>query len=57
MKNNLKKKWLGLYGWFSICSAHGGGYELNCPACNTGTWVFIPRYYIIHFLIKLKKWK
>ena len=51
----MKKKWFGLYGWFSFCSAHGGGYEVTCPVCNAGAWVFMPKYYLLKIWIIITK--
>jgi hypothetical protein len=42
-----------LYKWFSICSQHSISYrDDNCPRCQVGHWVFMPTYYIRHFLYK-----
>ncbi len=46
----MKKRFL--HRWFSICSAH---HEHNddCTVCDTGSWVFMPTYWLEHMLWKL----
>jgi len=39
-----------LYRWFSICSIHRE-YDKDCNCCKCGKWVFMPKYYLTHFLL------
>jgi len=49
----MKKK--KLYRWFSICSLHKE-YKSDCGLCECGKWVFMPTYYVEHFLYSLFPW-
>ena len=39
-----------LYKWFSICSIHRE-YKKGCNCCECGKFVFMPGYYLTHFLL------
>jgi hypothetical protein len=57
----MKKKWFGLYKWFSICSRHNN-HDESCRMCNHGRWIFIPFFWIEKLFFKIspslwRKWK
>jgi hypothetical protein len=60
-KRKRKRKWFGLYEWYSICSSHYS-YNDNCTLCNAGSWIFRPFNFIEELFFKYfpkqwEKWK
>lgn len=43
-RNTVKKKFL--HQWFSICSRHFEDEVNDCEACDTGSWVFMPTFWM-----------